>query len=45
MEGLNIENQILARMKQTKAGKLFFPDMFSDLAENAAIRKALQRLT
>jgi len=45
MEGLNIENQILAKMKQTKAGKLFFPDMFSDLAENAAIRKALQRLT
>lgn len=45
MEGLNIESQILAKMRQTKAGKLFFPDMFSDLAENTAIRKALQRLT
>jgi hypothetical protein len=32
-------------MKRAKPGTLFFPDQFKELAENAAIRKAIQRLT
>ena len=42
---LNIEEQIIAKIKKAKSGTLFFPEQFSDFAENAAVRKALQRLT
>jgi len=45
MDNINIEKQILVQMKKSKRGELFFPDMFGDIAESAAIRKALQRLT
>ena len=43
-EKLNIEEQVFAKMKRSRLGKLFFPEQFNDLAENTAIRKALQRL-
>jgi hypothetical protein len=41
----NIEQQVFAKMKQSKQGTLFFIEQFDVIAENAAIRKALQRLT
>jgi len=42
---LNIENQILNKMKRAREGTLFFPDNFKSKAGSAALRKALQRLT
>ncbi len=45
MDSINIEKQIFIKMSRARKGKLFFPEMFGEFAENAAIRKALQRLT
>ncbi len=42
---INIEQRILAKMKKASKGTVFFPENFSRLAGNAALRKALQRLT
>ena len=41
----NIEQQVFAKIKKSKQGTLFFIEQFDAIAENAAIRKALQRLT
>lgn len=41
----NIEQQVFAKMKKSKQGTLFFIEQFDAIAENTAIRKALQRLT
>ena len=43
-EPQNIEQKVFNKMKRTKPGTLFFIEQFSELAEQAAIRKALQRL-
>jgi len=41
----NIEQQVFAEIKKSKQGTLFFIEQFEAIAENATIRKALQRLT
>lgn len=41
----NIEQQVFAEIKKSKQGTLFFIEQFDAIAENATIRKALQRLT
>ncbi|RNC83119.1 MAG: hypothetical protein ED557_10435 [Balneola sp.] len=38
------EEQIVKRLRDFKRGKIFFPEMFYDLATNEAVRKALVRL-
>jgi hypothetical protein len=43
-EPRNIEQKVFNKMKRAKPGTLFFIEQFSELAEQAAIRKALQRL-
>lgn len=43
-EPQNIEQKVFNKMKRAKQGTLFFIEQFSELAEQAAIRKALQRL-
>jgi predicted transcriptional regulator of viral defense system len=43
-EPQNIEQNIFNKMKKAKPSTLFFIEQFSELAEPAAIRKALQRL-
>ena len=43
-EPQNIEQKVFNKMKRAKPGTLFFIEQFSELAEQAAIRKALQRL-
>jgi len=43
-EPQNIEQKVFNKMKRSKPGTLFFIEQFSELAEQAAIRKALQRL-
>lgn len=43
-ETQNIEQKVFNKMKRAKPGTLFFIEQFSKLAEQAAIRKALQRL-
>ncbi len=40
----NIEQKVFAKMKKATLGTLFFSEQFSELGEQAAIRKALQRL-
>ncbi len=44
-EPQNTEQKVLAKMKKARLGTLFFSEHFSELGEQAAIRKALQRLT
>jgi hypothetical protein len=41
----NIEQQVFAEIKKSKQSTLFFIEQFDVIAENATIRKALQRLT
>lgn len=41
----NTGQQVFAKIKNSKQGTLFFIEQFDAIAENAAIRKALQRLT
>lgn len=42
---LNTEYKLFAFMSKARKGKMFFIEQFQKLAENTAIRKALQRLT
>ena len=41
---LNIENQILNKVKKAKKGTLFFAENFISIGSPDAIRKALERL-
>ena len=41
---LNIENQILNKIKKAKRGSLFFTENFIKIGSSDAIRKALERL-
>lgn len=43
-EPQNIEQKVFNKMKKAKPSTLFFIEQFSELAEQTAIRKALQRL-
>jgi len=42
---VSVENLLFAKMKRGGLGTLFFNEQFDGIAEKAAIRKALQRLT
>ena len=44
-ESQNTEQKVFAKMKKARLGTLFFSEQFSELGEQTAIRKALQRLT
>jgi len=44
-KNVSVENLLFAKMKRGGLGTLFFNEQFDGIAEKAAIRKALQRLT
>jgi hypothetical protein len=44
-KSVSIENLLFAKMKRGGPGTLYFNEQFDGIAENASIRKALQRLT